>query len=192
MLAVHHRRMAATDDKIAKCVAHYKKLLESLPLPPRSLSQAPDSQLHVIVEKSGAHRRSDALLAELDQAFEKEGIATYPRLTDPDLESEDRVYILDAAYPIEDLAPRRQLFRDEKNLQEFIWKHHDWFPDLRRLDLHDFHQQAVLDSGRRVDLLCKKRASRQLVGIELKVREPDDRAAGQLQQYLDDLEVSPS
>jgi len=27
-----------------------------------------------------------------------------------------------------------------------------------------------------------------LVGIELKVREPDDRAAGQLQQYLDDLD----
>jgi hypothetical protein len=81
----------------------------------------------------------------------------------------------------------RQLFRDEKTLQDFIRNHHDWFPDLRRLGLHEFREQALLDSGRRVDLLCKRRSSRQLVGIELKVREPDDRAAGQLQQYLDDL-----
>ncbi|MFV1356952.1 hypothetical protein ABFV47_07755 [Mycolicibacterium fortuitum] len=180
--------MAATDDKIARCVGYYKRLLDSLPRPPQSLSQAPDSQLHVIVEKAGAQRRSDALLEALDQAFIREGIATYPRLTDSDLESHDRVYILDAAHPIEELAPMRQLFRDEKTLQDFIWKHHDWFPDLRRLGLHEFQEQAVLDSGRRVDLLCKKRASQQLVGIELKVREPDDRAAGQLQQYLDDLD----
>ena len=74
-----------------------------------------------------------------------------------------------------------------KTLQDFIWKHHDWFPDLRRLGLHEFSEQALLDSGRRVDLLCKRRSTKQLVGIELKVLEPDDRAAGQLQQYLDDL-----
>lgn len=81
LIAVHHRRMAATDDKIARCVGYYKRLLDSLPRPPQSLSQAPDSQLHVIVEKAGAQRRSDALLEALDQAFIREGIATYPRLS---------------------------------------------------------------------------------------------------------------
>ncbi|OBB48411.1 hypothetical protein [Mycobacterium sp. 852002-51961_SCH5331710] len=182
-----HDQMMAATDKIAECVEHYKKLLQSRPRPPQSLSQAPDSQLHVIVKRAGAKRRSDTLLARLDEAFEKERIATYPRLTDPDLKSDDRVYILDAAKPIKGLAPMRELFRDETTLQEFIWKHHDWFPDLRRLGLHDFKQQAALGSGRRLDLLCKRRGSKQLVGIELKVREPDDRAVGQLQQYLDDL-----
>jgi hypothetical protein len=51
------------------------------------------------------------------------------------------VYILDTAHPIEALAPMRQLFRDEKTLQDFIWKHHDWFPDLRRLGLHEFSER---------------------------------------------------
>jgi hypothetical protein len=85
-------------------------------------------QLHVLVERVGSKRRSDALLAQLDQAFENGGITTYPRLTDPDLESQDRVYILDTANPIKGLAPMRELFRDEKTLQEFIRTHHDWFP----------------------------------------------------------------
>ena len=58
---------------------------------------------------------------------------------------------------------------------------------LRNLGLSRFEKQAVLDSGRRIDLLCKRPAFNQLVAIELKVREPDDRATGQLQQYLDDL-----
>jgi RecB family endonuclease NucS len=115
-------------------------------------------------------------------------IATFPSLDDPDLELDDRVYMLDAAQPIEGLTAPRQLFRDEKTLQNFIWTHHDWFPALRKLGLHQFEEQALLDSGRRVDFLCKKRALKQLVGIELKVREADDRAAGQLQQYLEDLQ----
>lgn len=184
---MHHRRMAATQEKVAQTVAHYRELLDELPQPPEALSQAPDSRLGVLIERAGAQRRSDALLGQLDDAFKDAGIMSFPSLTDPDLGTNDRVYFLDAAHPVQALAPSRQLFRDEKTLQEFIWKHHDWFPDLRRLGLHEFQEQAVLDSGRRVDLLCKRRSSKQLVGIELKVREPDDRAAGQLQQYLDDL-----
>ena len=127
------------------------------------------------------------LLAQLEQAFTAAGVTTYPRLTDPDLELEDRVYFLEASDDIEGLAPRRALFRDEQTLQEFVWSHRDWFPDLRRLVLHDFSLQVVLDSGRRIDILCERRGSKQLVGIELKVRGPDDRAVGQLEQYLDDL-----
>jgi hypothetical protein len=50
-----------------------------------------------------------------------------------------------------------------------------------------FQKQATLDSGRRVDLLCERTELKQLVAIELKVREPDDRATGQIEQYLDDL-----
>jgi hypothetical protein len=128
------------------------------------------------------------VLARLDRAFSDAGMDTFPRLTDPDLDSEDRVFILDAAHTIDGLALPRQLFRDEKTLEEFIWANRDWFPDLRDLGLHDFEEQAVLDSGRRVDFLCTKRGSKQLVGIELKVREPDDRSVGQLQQYLEDLQ----
>jgi hypothetical protein len=96
--------------------------------------------------------------------------------------------MLDAAQPIEVDRAASAFPRREDTPKNFIWTHHDWFPALRRLGLHQFDEQAVLDSGRRVDLLRKRRASKQLVGIELKVREADDRAVGQLQQYLDDLE----
>ena len=95
--------------------------------------------------------------------------------------------MLDAKHPIDRLAQTRQLFRDEETLQGFISTHHDWFPALRKLGLRDFKPQGVLDSGRRVDFLCKDRRSKQLVAIELKVREPADRAVGQLQRYVDDL-----
>jgi hypothetical protein len=38
-----------------------------------------------------------------------------------------------------------------------------------------------------VDILCKRPAHNQLVAIELKAAQPDDRSAGQTQLYLDDL-----
>lgn len=180
--------MAFSEDKLIACVKHYRRLLDDLPKYPESLSQAPDSRLHVIVEKTGAQRRSKDLLARIDQAFKDEGMHTYPPLTTSDLASEDRVFILDAAHPIKGLARTAQLFPDEKALQHFILAYNDWFPDLRRLGLTDFQEEVFLDSGRRVDLLCRRRRSNQLVGIELKVREPDDRAVGQLQQYIDDLD----
>jgi hypothetical protein len=84
--------MAATDDKVAKAVAHYRKLLNALPQSPESLSQAPSSQLHVIIERAGAKRRSPNLLAQLEEAFGNEGIVTFPPLTDPFLKPTDRVY----------------------------------------------------------------------------------------------------
>ena len=180
--------MPVHDSDIATCVDHYRGLLNDAPQPPTSLSNTPDSRLEVILRRAGAKRRSPALLARLQDAFIASGVTTFPPLTDPDLDSKERVYFFDAEHPIEALAPMRQLFRDEQTLQAFIWTHRDWFSDLRNLGLYDFEEQVRLDSGRRVDFLCKRRASKELVGIELKVREPDDRAVGQLQQYLEDLD----
>jgi len=180
--------MAVTDEKVARCVASYREKLDAHPRTPESLSQAPASRLHVIIELAGAKRRNEALLAQLDQAFTDAEIVTYPRLTDPVLKRGDpRVFMFDRSRQIKGLTPTRQLFHDEKTLQSFILANLDEFDEFRELGLSDFRPQARLDSGRRVDLLCKRPALNQLVGIELKVREPDERAAGQLQQYLDDL-----
>jgi hypothetical protein len=52
--AVHHQCMAVTEGKAAERVARYRRLIDSLPQPPDSLSLAPDSRLHVIVERAGA------------------------------------------------------------------------------------------------------------------------------------------
>ena len=175
----------ATEEKVAQCVAHYRGLLDSRPQPPESLSQAPDSRLHVIIGRAGAKRRSTALLTRLDQAFKDEGIQTWPPLSD--LKSDERVFMFDAKHPIEGLAPSRQLFPNEQALQSFLWANRDALKELRKLGLSGFQEQAVLDSGRRVDLLCERRALNQLVAIELKVAQPDDRATGQIEQYLDEL-----
>lgn len=183
----HHFRMAATDDKIAKTAAHYKKLLDGLPHPPESLSQAPSSQLHVIIERAGAKRRSTALMEQLQKAFEDIGIVTFPPLNDPFLGAVDRVCMLDAEQPIEALASQRELLSTEKELQGFIWARRKQLVDFRQRGLSGFKEQARLDSGRRVDILCKRAALNQLVAIELKAAQPDDRSAGQTQQYLDDL-----
>ena len=178
--------MAVTDEKITRCAKHYRDLLDALPEPPESLSRAPDSRLHVIIERAGGKRKGEALLARLDQAFAAAGITTHPRLTDSGLDPDDRVYMFDAKHPIK-LTPTHQLFHDEKTLENFILANQRELDLLRGLGLSPFKEQATLDSGRRIDLLCTRPSHNQLVAIELKVREPDDRATGQLQQYLDDL-----
>jgi hypothetical protein len=177
----------ATEEKVAECVAHYRGLLDSRPQPPESLSQAPDSRLHVIIGRAGAKRRSEALLARLDQAFKDAGITTFPPLTDPYLKPSDRVCMLDAKQPVKGLASQRHLLATEKDLQSFVWARRAQLDEFRKLGLTGFQEQARLDSGRRVDILCKRPALNQLVAIELKVGQPDDRSAGQTQQYLDDL-----
>ena len=126
--------MAVTDDKIARCVASYREKLDAHPRTPESLSQAPASRLHVIIELAGAKRRNEALLARLDQAFTDAEIVTYPRLTDPVLKRGDpRVFMFDRSRQIKGLTPTRQLFHDEKTLQSFILANLDEFDEFREL-----------------------------------------------------------
>lgn len=126
-------------------------------------------------------------MQRLADAFEAAGVLTHPALTDPGLSSEDRIFMLDARHPIEGLTSARQLFRAEASLEDFIFANQDLFAAFARLGLTEFQRQVRLGSGRRVDLMSTRPKLNQLVGIELKLREPDDRATGQLQQYLDDL-----
>jgi hypothetical protein len=101
----------ATEAKVTECVAHYRGLLDSRPQPPKSLSQVPDSRLHVIIGRAGAKRRSQALLARLDQAFKDAGIITFPPLTDPYLKPSDRVISL----------PRRRTCKASSGLVASNW-----------------------------------------------------------------------
>lgn len=71
------------------------------------------------------------------------------------------------------------MFPKEEDLQSFIWSGREHIERFRGLS--GFTPQAVLDSGPRVDILCRKAASNQFVAIELKVAQPDDRSVGQVQ-----------
>lgn len=180
--------MAVTEDKIAKAAAYYRKKLVDLPHPPESLSRAPHSQLRVILKRAGIGRRSPGLMTRLEKAFTDEGILTFPPLTDPFLKPTDRVRMLEANQPLEGLAPQRELFPTEKDLQAFIWARREHINEFRKRGLTGFQEQGLLDSGRRIDILCKRSSANQLVAIELKAAQPDDRSAGQIQQYIDDLD----
>lgn len=87
--------MPVQDSDIAACVGHYRALLDAAPQPPTSLSHTPDSRLDVILRKAGAKRRTPALLARLEDAFTAAGVTTFPPLTDPDLDTKERVYFFE-------------------------------------------------------------------------------------------------
>jgi hypothetical protein len=112
--------MAVTEDKITQCVRYYKQLLTDGSS--RSASRARDSRVDVIIGRAGAIRRSKKLLARLEKAFAEAGMGTEPRLTAPDLRTNERVFILDATKPIDDL-PRRDghAFVNEAAMQSFVW-----------------------------------------------------------------------
>lgn len=181
--------MAANEDKITKTVDYYKKKLDEKPQSPTSLAQSPSSQLRVIVERAGAKRRSPELLGQLAKAFKNRGIMTFPLLTDPFLKPDDRVCLFDAKQPVDGLASQRELLPTEKALHDWIWDRRDQLDEFHKRGLTGFQREATLDSGRRVDILCRRPSDNQLVAIELKVAAPDDRSTGQIQQYLDDLAV---
>lgn len=175
----------ATEDKIASCAEHYRERLDARPGTPESLQQATRSRLDQIIERAGAKRRSDQLLARIDEAFADVQIVTFPRLTDPHNKPDERIFMFDRDHQIEGLAQARQSFRNQAALRDFILDNRHQFEALRGLS--DIKPEAKLASGRRVDLLAKRPRRNQLVGIELKLDEADDRAVGQSQHYIDDL-----
>lgn len=182
--------MAVTEEKIAQCVEYYRRLVT--PRSSQSASQARDSRLDVIIGRAGAKRRSKPLLARLEQAFNAAGLGTDPRLTDPDLRADERVFVFDATKPIDDL-PRRDgyAFADEAAMQSFVMENCKKIRKFQELGLKGFKPQVRLGSGGKIDLLCHRsiQNERELVGIELKPGKPDDRAEGQSQRYLEDLDA---
>ncbi|TDK96486.1 hypothetical protein EI067_15395 [Mycobacterium paragordonae] len=175
----------ATDDRIASCAAYYRERLDSRPGTPEALQQATRSGLPQIIERAGAKRRTGPLLARIDEAFADAGIVTFPRLTDPNNRPDERIYMFDRDHQIKGLSLTRQSFPDQDALRDFIFANRHQFEALRGLS--DIKPEARLASGRRLDLLAKRPRRNELVGIELKLDEADDRAVGQAQQYIDDL-----
>jgi hypothetical protein len=126
--------VAADDEKVAQCVTYYRKLLDARPKTPESLQQATRSGLQQIIHRAGAKRRTDALLARLDEAFAENGIVTRPRVTDPKNRPDERIYMFDRRHQLKGLSKlTRQSFPDENSLRQFIPAR----PESIRLPDHD-------------------------------------------------------
>lgn len=178
--------MTVTDEQIANCVTYYRRLLDRRPEgPPASLKQAPRSGLQQIIGRAGAKRRSAGLLNQLEAAFTEAGIVTYPRLTDSKNRPDEHIHFFDQRHQLEELSTPRQTFPDEKSLRAFILANLHEFDELRGLT--GVKKEFRMPSGRRFDVLGKRARSNELVGLELKLADIDDRAVGQSLKYIDDL-----
>ena len=174
------------DEKVSQCVAYYRKLLDAQPKTPELLEQATRSGLQQIIHRAGAKRRTDALLARLDEAFAEKGIVTHPRLTDPENRPDEPIHMFDRRRQLKGLSKlTHQSFPDENSLRQFILANLHEFDELRGLTVVEKERRQT--SGRRFDLLCKRPRRNQLVAIELKLKAADYRTVGQSLQYIDDL-----
>lgn len=178
--------MAVTEKQIAGCVAYYRRLLDARPQsPPEYPAQATRSGLQQIIVRAGAKRRSAGLLAELEEAFTAAGIVTYPRLTDPKNRPDQRIHFFDRRYQLKDLSIPRQSFPDEDSLRDFVLANLHEFDELRGLT--NIQVEKKMPSGRHFDVLGRRSKRGELVAIELKLADIDDRAVGQSLKYIDDL-----
>ncbi len=169
---------------VNRAVAFYDKKLDSLAQAPQSLAQAPDSHLHVILQKAGYRRRHPKILERLAGALKDAGIDTFPSLDDPSLNRNTRVYFFRSPIPA-GLAPSRALFDSERQLEEFLVNNFTALPAFRGLRLRG--RQYPLGRGR-IDLLCEEKNRRgQLVGVELKHHGPNKGLVTQMRRYMTDL-----
>lgn len=179
------RKAANRDEKIEQCAEWAVERVKALARPPAGLTEAPDSQLHVILRRAGVRRRSPQILEKLQKAFDRAGIHTHPKLTDPSVERNTRVYFLPA--PLPGLAPRRVLFDTEGLLEDFLVQNFEYLPPFHGLRLRA-RQYRFPGSSRVIDLLCEERGTRALVGVELKHQVPDRGLPSQMIDYMIELE----
>lgn len=150
---------------------------------PTALSEAPDSHVAVILEKAGFQRMTSSVLKQIEDALRDAGISCYPSLLDPKVDRDTRIFFfLDGGSPV---LPSGGLFSTEAELERFVVEN---FGVLRELDgLRLRKRQFRINNECIIDLLCDDIPKKQLVGIELKHRAPNEGAASQVRRYLDAL-----
>ena len=169
---------------VNQAVAFYEGKLHGLAHPPQSLAEAPDSRLRVVLQKAGYSRMHPNILERLRTALDQAGIDTFPRLDDPGLDRDTRIYFFRSPMPA-GLAPSRALFDTERQLEDFLVNNFAALPVFRGLRLRG--RQYALGQGRRIDLLCEEKRGGRLVGVELKHHGPDNGLVTQMHRYMTDL-----
>jgi hypothetical protein len=158
--------------------------LSALERQPSGLTDAPDSHLPVIVDKAGFKACKVTTLRRIQQAIDDAGIYVYPRLDEPGIGRETRIYFSHSADTFRGLAAPRLLFGSESQLKEFVVKNFSALDAFKGLDLRAEEYRVAPPKGLRVDILAVDRGSRELVAIELKHAAPDRGLVQQMSEYL--------
>lgn len=175
------------DRKIEACVDWIAGRVDRLPHPPLGLSDAPDSHLHVILDRAGYKAISSRNLPQIEEALDGRGIHHFPRLTEPGVTRDTRIYFSQDPKTFEGLASPRALFEDEATLQQFIEKNFDLLPVFKGLEYRASQYPVDPPSGHRVDVLALDRRTGELVAIELKHGAPDTGLVHQIADYVRSL-----
>jgi hypothetical protein len=138
----------------------------------------------VLVREVGHERASDKLLQELCEHFREAGVGYSPDLTDPANTTKTCIYFFDAQRPAKGLRPTRELFKEESQLSRFLWLNKDVLAYAKKNHLKIVGRERSIASRARIDLLAVDTKTKELVGIELKAEEADDRIVAQSGLYM--------
>lgn len=171
------------ESRLERLVEKTRGRVNQIPESARLLRHMPSSKLGVLVREAGYERSSRRLLDELSDRFRVAGIEFSPELLDTDNTPDTQIYFFDAKRPVEGLRPARQLFKDEAELERFLWMNKHFLSQaMRHLRLTD--REKTLAPGSRPDLVAIDTRSRELVGIELKAGRPDQGIVAQAAKYM--------
>lgn len=177
-------RRLSKDDRLQRLVDKTLRRVAEVPENTKSLRHMPNSRLGVIVRAAGYERISDRFLQELGKRLHDTGIGVSPELTDPANTTRTRIYFFDAKRPAKGLRPTRELFKEEKELSRFLWLNKDVLSYAKKNNLKIESREYRIAKGVILDFLAVDRETGELVGIELKAEEADDRVVGQAAKYM--------
>lgn len=171
------------NDRIERLVEKTRRRVRDVPGSARLLKHMPSSKLRVLVREAGYKRTSRVFLDELSDRLHAAGIDFSPDLLDRDNTPDTRIYFFDAKRPVEGLRPARQLFDKEAELGHFLWANRHFLGQAVR-NLRLTEREKMLAPGSRPDMVAMDTKSKELVGIELKAKWPDQGIVAQAAKYM--------
>ncbi|MGV0646753.1 hypothetical protein ABQE44_25545 [Mycolicibacterium sp. XJ2546] len=166
-----------------RLVEKTRQRVQQVPTSARLLKHMPSSKLRVLVREAGYKRTSRSFLDEFGERLHEVGIDFSPDLLDVDNTPDTRIYFFDAKRPVEGLRPARQLFNKEAELAHFLWANKHFLGQaVQNLRLRD--REKRLAPGSRPDMVALDTKTGELVGIELKVKWPDQGIVAQAAKYM--------
>lgn len=176
------------EERLQRLVDKTHERVKQTPKSSRLLRHKPSSMLGVLVRAAGYERTSSKLLEELSDRFGQAGISFSPELTDPANNPKTRIYFFDADHPVAGLQPTRELFKFEAELSRFLWLNRQFLSSATK-NLRIIEREKLLAPGARIDFVAIDTKNKELVGIELKVEEPDQGIVAQAARYMKALKA---
>jgi hypothetical protein len=173
------------EEKLNRLVAETRQRVADSAQAAVSLQHSPKSRIATLVAKAGQKKISAMLLEELEERLKAASVGTFPQLTDPSNDRTTRICFFDLKNPVPGFQHPRLLFKEEKELARFLWMNRALLPYLSKAGLRMLGREVRLAPDSVIDLLAENKTTRELVGLELKADEADDRVVAQAARYME-------